>query len=222
MKSIQCCAILLVIMFVNLTESALSLTGPGCGEKRCKINEFCSRSDSFCKPCADICDRKSHNYEEKDCVADCQDYLHDLLYVRRDGLGDGGDLRATVQKLHTMVTITLILLCFLLLIIVGFVIMRILRWKRNKNVTWSTLRNKLFSKKSDTASKTPTTVTVTNGKADLRLEIPGPGTQSDHSPVTATTTISRRPAEDSALDYAYDNPAMTNSSPTSKPHESSF
>lgn len=78
MKSIQCCAILLVIMFVNLTESALTLTGPGCGEKRCKINEFCSRSDSFCKPCADICDRKSHNYEEKDCVADCQGMLVEI------------------------------------------------------------------------------------------------------------------------------------------------
>lgn len=77
-------------------------------------------------------------------------------------------------------------------------------------------------KSDNNDNKSPATVTVTNGKTDLRLDIPTPGTQSDHSPVTATTTISRRPAEDSALDYAYDNPAMSNSSPNSKPHESSF
>lgn len=62
------------------------------------------------------------------------------------------------------------------------------------------------------------------GKPDLRLDIQSSGgTQSDHTPVTLTTTISRRPAEDSALDYAYDNPAMSNTStPNSKPHESTF
>lgn len=63
---------------------------------------------------------------------------------------------------------------------------------------------------------------TTNGKTELRLDIPIRGTQSDHSPVTATTTISRRPAEDSALDYAYDNPAMSSTPPNVKPHESSF
>lgn len=49
-------------------------------------------------------------------------------------------------------------------------------------------------------------------KTDLRIEMPSPTTNSEHSPVTMTTSISRRPAEDSALDYAYDNPAMTKGS----------
>lgn len=62
------------------------------------------------------------------------------------------------------------------------------------------------------------------GKADLRLNMPTQSAApSEHSPVTVTTSISRRPAEDSALDYAYDNPAMSTSpSPNSKPHESTF
>lgn len=46
-------------------------------------------------------------------------------------------------------------------------------------------------------------------KIELKIEMPTATTNSDHSPVTMTTSISRRPAEDSALDYAYDNPAMT-------------
>ncbi|KAF5300757.1 hypothetical protein FQA39_LY11002 [Lamprigera yunnana] len=60
-------------------------------------------------------------------------------------------------------------------------------------------------------------------KPDLRLDMPNSIAQSEHSPATVTTSISRRPAEDSALDYAYDNHAMSNSpSPNSKPHESNF
>lgn len=55
-------------------------------------------------------------------------------------------------------------------------------------------------------------VTSEPKKNDLRIEMPSPTTNSDHSPVTMTTSISRRPAEDSALDYAYDNPAMTKGS----------
>lgn len=63
----------------------------------------------------------------------------------------------------------------------------------------------------------------TTGRPELRIEIPPSITQSE-SPSTMTTGISRLPAEDSALDYAYDNPAMTSnaSSPNVKPHESSF
>lgn len=68
--------------------------------------------------------------------------------------------------------------------------------------------------------------TPVNGKSsELRLEIPTPLAQSEHSPMTVTTTISsRRPAEDTVPDYAYDNPAMTNTPPNSNkgPHESTF
>lgn len=66
------------------------------------------------------------------------------------------------------------------------------------------------------------------GKTDLRIEMPVPprsDIHSENSPGTMTTSISRRPAEDSPLDYAYDNPAMsTTPSPhsTNKPHESTF
>lgn len=70
--------------------------------------------------------------------------------------------------------------------------------------------------------------TPANGKpSELRLDISTPGLQSDHSPVTVTTCISsRRPAEDTVPDYAYDNPAMTTTPPNTNKgahsHESSF
>lgn len=43
--------------------------------------------------------------------------------------------------------------------------------------------------------------------------MPPPNAQSEHSPATVSTSISRRPAEDSTLDYAYDNPAMSSPGP---------
>lgn len=65
-------AMYFVILHSHLAETALTLSGPKCGEKRCDINQYCSRLDSFCKPCSNICDTKSHNYEETECIKDCQ------------------------------------------------------------------------------------------------------------------------------------------------------
>lgn len=66
-----------------------------------------------------------------------------------------------------------------------------------------------FQSHVNSAATKTNNVTMETKKADLKIEMPLATANSEHSPVTMTTSISRRPAEDSALDYAYDNPAMT-------------
>lgn len=65
-------AVVLVIFVVCVAECALTLSGPKCGQKQCKSYEYCSRTDLFCKSCSEICDKNSHNYEEAECIKDCQ------------------------------------------------------------------------------------------------------------------------------------------------------
>lgn len=87
----------------------------------------------------------------------------------------------------------------------------------------------IILQKSDKHS-TSVAVTHTSGKPDLRLDMPPVQMRSPvtapHTPSTASTNLSRRPTEDSTLDYAYDNPAMASTpSPNNKmakPHESSL
>lgn len=107
------------------------------------------------------------------------------------------------------------------------------RWKIKKNITLATIKNKFFKRVKQTNNisplvllkkqtipqksdpnemkSPPVPVKDNNKRPELRLEV-GPGspeTQSGHSPVTVSTIISRKPAEDSTLDYAYDNHAMS-------------
>lgn len=225
-------ALILVIAYFSCeTWGDLSVSGAQCGSKTCKPQEYCSQFDRLCRPCSDICNEQTHNYEPTTCASKCQDYLHDIRYVRKDGTsppssGKDKDLRGVVQRLQHMVTVTLTLTCFTLLVLVVIVTIQICKWKKNNHITISSLRSKFCSKKSAGNKSSGNGVTVPgqiSGKPDLRLDMPTPGSVSDNSPVTVTTNISRRPAEDTALDYAYDNHAMSSSpSPNIKPHESNF
>ncbi|XP_019871097.1 protein grindelwald [Aethina tumida] len=184
-----------------------------CGQRTCKELEYCSEIDRTCQPCAKICDRSNHNFEASLCTKSCQDYLHDQMYVRK-GVGKAEDLRVTVDNLTHLVTVSLTLTCLVLIILACVLGLQLYRWAQKKNITLATIKQRLSTKKSEENSGGKTTAQQPEQptkKPDLRLEIPPSVAQSDHSPVTMTTSISRRPAEDSTLDYAYDNPAMTNS-----------
>ena len=224
----KCLLILLVVIGVlNEVRCDLTLTGPKCGARFCKMQEYCSNYDNQCHPCSQICNQSIHNYDPTICIKDCQDYLHDIRYLRREEAPGGkDDLRGVVQRLQYMVTVTLTLTCFVL-VALGFVIaFQVWKWKKNNNVTIAGICNKFRSKKSNenkTSGNGVQTSAQVNSKPDLRLDMPSTATHSEHSPATCTTAISRRPAEDSALDYAYDNRAMSSSpSPITKPHESNF
>lgn len=197
-----------------------------CGSaKTCNADEYCTFQNQ-CSPCSEICTQGLHNFQASDCQAQCQEYLHDLRYVRNDASplsGKDENLRAVVQRLQYMVTVTLTLTCITLLAVIVIVTVQICKWRRN-DITIASLFRKVCSKKSNDKSPGNGVTTVqASGKPDLRLDMPPPGSQSENSPATLTTSISRRPAEDSALDYAYDNHALSSSpSPHAKPHESNF
>ncbi|RZB39208.1 uncharacterized protein BDFB_009310, partial [Asbolus verrucosus] len=128
----------------------------------------------------------------------------------------------TVQRLSHMITVTLTLVCFMLIALAAVLCLQAYRWKKKKNITLASIKTKLFSKKSDSSSNKTPSNQASNEKPDLRLEIPPESTHSGNSPVTVTTSISRRPAEDSTLDYAYDNPAMATSPTNNKSSPNSF
>ncbi|KAJ8916244.1 hypothetical protein NQ315_016383 [Exocentrus adspersus] len=189
--------LLVVVVVVSVVRCELTLGEVRCGQKNCKQWEYCSEFDKTCQPCKGVCDDSTHNFDRSLCEKDCQDYLHDQRYVRLDGRNedDDRDLRNTVHRLSHMVTVTLTLVCLMLLVLASVFCFQLYRWKV-----------------PDDSSKPKNNVPATESKKnELRLEMPATITQSDHSPVTVTTSISRRPAEDSTLDYAYDNPAMSGS-----------
>ncbi|KAK5645990.1 hypothetical protein RI129_004454 [Pyrocoelia pectoralis] len=225
----KCLVLLLIVScFIYEVKSDLTLTGPKCGARFCQMQEYCSNYDNQCHPCSQICNQSTHNYDPNICIKDCQDYLHDIRYMRKDeGPSGKEDLRGVVQKLQYMVTVTLTLTCFVLISLAFVIIFQIWKWKKSNNITFANICNKLRSKKSNDNKSAGNGVPApgqVNAKPDLRLDMPSTATHSEHSPATCTTSISRRPAEDSALDYAYDNRAMSSSpSPNNtKPHESNF
>ncbi|XP_044267075.1 protein grindelwald [Tribolium madens] len=216
------CSEIVILLFIisysfTFVQSDITLGEISCGQKKCKRDQFCNYAND-CEPCSKICDKSTHNFDQPECLKKCQDYIHDSRYVQKENNGNGDqNLRATVQQLSHMVTVTLTLVCLMLVILASVLIFQMYRWKKKKNITLTTIKNKLFSKKADSVQNksTPASNQVKNEKPDLRLEISPESTHSGHSPVTVTTSISRRPAEDSTLDYAYDNPAMS-SSPNKK------
>ncbi|XP_018562648.1 protein grindelwald [Anoplophora glabripennis] len=207
--------VVLVLCFFQCGQFSVTLGEVKCGQRTCKEAEYCSPYNSICEPCKGVCDNSSHNYDKDICEKSCQVYLFDQRYTRVGERGGEGpeDLRGTVQQLSRMVTVTLTLVCLMLLVLAAVLCFQLYRWKVKKNITFASIKNKLLGKKTQedsTPSKNNVPMPETK-KNDLRLDImPATITHSDHSPVTVTTSISRRPAEDSTLDYAYDNHAMSN------------
>ncbi|XP_066253901.1 uncharacterized protein [Euwallacea similis] len=188
-------------------HGGITVDGSKCGQRVCKLNQYCSDLDRTCQECANVCNKSLiHNYEESICESQCQDYLHDLRYVRKDADDDDSDLRSIVARLSRTVTITLTLVVLLMVVLACALIFQLYRCKAKKNITWDVIKGKIF-KKND-SSRDTTQNQNGNNRRDLKLEMPSTTINSDHSPVTVSTSIDRRPAEDSALDYAYDNPAM--------------
>lgn len=50
----------------------LTVNGPKCGQKTCKLSEYCSSFDNTCQDCSVVCNTASHNYEEAICEKQCQ------------------------------------------------------------------------------------------------------------------------------------------------------
>ncbi|XP_024867286.1 protein grindelwald [Temnothorax curvispinosus] len=231
----------------NVLLADLDPRGIKCGEKFCNISEYCSPFDQHCRPCAIACNVTSHNYQPEECAKDCQFYLHDQRYVQRmDQSRQYDDLREEVEKLKYRFVITTTLTCFSLFGMLYLLGRTLIRWKRIQHSLQTVFRRniKLKANKNKVQDDVEAAVNKQNG---LKLTIPSiSGTVEQETkiennnsssnsnsnginttPNTTSTPLSRRHAsEDTTLDYAYDNPAMTPSPDAAqlktKARESSF
>lgn len=51
--------------------SALATSGVKCGDKICKVFQYCSSFHEDCDDCSRVCD-EGHNYDEMICKSQCQ------------------------------------------------------------------------------------------------------------------------------------------------------
>ncbi|XP_012252810.2 protein grindelwald [Athalia rosae] len=225
----------------STAHAALNPSGSKCGKKRCSTVEYCSPFDSQCIPCSNICDPSGHNHQPDLCVKDCQEYLHDQRYVLREDLAGDPNLKAEVQRLKTLVTITLTLTCISLVGLIFLLTWKFLWIKKIRKMVQAGWFRKKWIKKATNNNRVQDDAEVggggqSNNKQNVGLKLAMPtisGTvvaprsnNGDGTPNTTSTPLSRRhPSEDTTLDYAYDNPAMTPSPESQQPRtkrESSF
>ncbi|CAG9862814.1 unnamed protein product [Phyllotreta striolata] len=208
------CTYLFVVLLYPLVKSdGLSASlSVKCGVRNCSLDQYCSDFGTTCESCAVICDPTGINFSKSTCEKSCQTYLHDIRYVSKNGGGSSGsnDLKSRVDKLSQLVSVSLSLTILMLLVLICFLCFQFYRWKDKKNITLASLKQKIFGKRTDESQRPNNVSELDVRKGDLKLDMPSSNmSHSEHSPVTVTTSISRRPAEDSTLDYAYDNPALT-------------
>ncbi|XP_057342027.1 protein grindelwald [Microplitis mediator] len=243
--------LLVFILVLGISESTLDPAGTKCGEKRCSTTEYCSLFDSQCLPCSSICDPTTHNHHLDLCVKDCQEYLHDQRYVLRADLGRDENLRDDVQKLGSLVKISLALTLITILAIIIFLVRTVVKFKKirsavekifgkkwaknsNKNKIRDDIENVTVVKpvQSNVVISTLPTISAAVSSASSNSQdsnsISNNDSNGSSTPNTTSTSVSTKFAsEDSTLEYAYDNPAMTPSpeTPTDKlksKRESSF
>ncbi|XP_012281003.1 protein grindelwald [Orussus abietinus] len=227
--------ILGIALVISVTRAALSPDGIKCGQQRCSTTEYCSPFDQQCRPCSVVCDPSNHNQQMDLCVKDCQEYLHDQRYVLRQDFEQSKDLKAELDKLKTQLKISLTLTCLALVAILYLLTRKFTRTKLRKFLQKDCFRKKWIKKATNKNKvQNDAEVGVPPKQNGLKLTMPtisgsivGPqSTNGDATPNTTSTPLSgRHPSEDTTLDYAYDNPAMTPSPETAQTRtkrESSF
>ncbi|KYN44686.1 hypothetical protein ALC56_00681 [Trachymyrmex septentrionalis] len=240
--------IVVLSVLANVLLADLDPRGTRCGDIFCNISQYCSPFDLHCKPCADACNATSHNYQPDECKKDCQFYLHDQRYIQRmDQSRQYDDLREEVERLKYRFVITTILTCFSLLGMLYLLARTLIRWKRIQESLQTIFRRNIKVKQAN-KNKVQDDVEAANKQNGLKLTIPSISATVEQeskiiennnsnsnsnsngintTPNTTSTPLSRRHAsEDTTLDYAYDNPAMTPSPDSAqlktKARESSF
>ncbi|CAG9558553.1 unnamed protein product [Danaus chrysippus] len=214
---------------MSLASSQLTIDGIRCGQLTCTLEEYCSPETNRCAPCSIVCNNTHHNYDSGLCIKECQGYLLDLRYMRRSEYADPPSNITSVQRqAQTALIVSIVALAVLILILII-----VCRGK----VSWQYIMKKLQPSKNR-VKHYPTDLTHHNPhaempkpKPELKLEIRNPEppkrnpqplnardldarTQTDKSqgattPKTISTAISNRhPAEDTTLDFSYDNMGM--------------
>lgn len=222
------------LIVVCSVQATLDPAGAKCGQKRCLTTEYCSPFDSQCISCSNICEN-GRNHQPDLCVKDCQEYLHDQRYVLRKDFAV--DLSDEVKRLRNLVNVTLTLTCISLIGVIFLLAWRSQWIKKLRKMVQAGWLRKKWVKKSTNNNRVQDDAEVGSAACKqngLKLAMPtisatvvAPRSNlGDGTPNTTSTPLSRRhPSEDTTLDYAYDNPAMTPSPEAVQPRtkrESSF
>ncbi|XP_043596892.1 uncharacterized protein LOC122573938 [Bombus pyrosoma] len=254
------------VLAIGTAIAGLNPGGADCGEQRCSTVEYCSPYDKRCKPCSSICDATGRNYQQNECIKDCQEYLHDKRYVL---LEQYEDLRGEMQRLWILAAISIAVAFTSLVSSLYLYVQKCPRWEKMRTTVSRAIAGKRAKRTSNESggggggvgggdndndnnndrgkSTLRDAESGTSRHNGLKLTMPtisasvapsrflenengrggnGSGNASgsgsangsgtgNATPNTTTTSLSRRhPSEDTTLDYAYDNPAMTPSPET--------
>ncbi|XP_075991031.1 grindelwald [Anticarsia gemmatalis] len=225
-----------LLAVAGAASAQLSLDGIRCGQLVCQLEEYCSEETNRCAPCSVVCNKTSHNYDAGACVKECQGYLLDLRYLRRsEGMSPGGDYSSVERQAQTALIISGVALAIMVLILI-IVCKGRLNWRCIKQ-KFQPSRVKQYP--NDLTHHNPH-AEMPKPKHELKLEIRNPEppkraqqplnvrdletrtsqtekSQGATTPKTISTALSNRhPAEDTTLDFSYDNMGM-NVTPPEQP-----
>ncbi|XP_004929932.1 protein grindelwald [Bombyx mori] len=227
-----------VLILAGVASAQITLDGIRCGQLICQLDEYCSPETNRCAPCNVVCNKTHHNYDSGLCVKECQGYLLDLRYMRRSETAPPpNDLGSIHREAQTALIVSGVALAVLVLVLIivcrGRVSWRYLKQK------FQPAKNRVKQYPNDLTHHNPH-AEAPKPKPELKLEIRNPDplrrtnqplnvkdletrtSQSDKSqgattPKTISTALSNRhPAEDTTLDFSYDNMGM-NVTPPGQP-----
>ncbi|CAH2035265.1 unnamed protein product, partial [Iphiclides podalirius] len=220
-------------------SAQLSFDKMKCGQLTCQFNEYCSPETNRCAPCSTVCNKTHHNYDFAVCAKDCQGYLLDERYLLKTEYEvptyDFGSAQRQSQAALIVSGVALAVLVLILIILCrGRVSWRSIKQK------FQPAKNRVKNYPTDFTHHNPH-AELSKPKPELKLEIRNPEppkranvqplnprdletrtSQTDKSqgattPKTISTAIStRHPAEDTTLDFSYDNMGM-NVTPPEQP-----
>lgn len=227
-----------LLALAGVVSTQLTLDGPKCGQFTCQLEEYCSSEINRCAPCSVVCNKTDHNYDSGLCVKECQGYLLDLRYMRRsDAAKPPADVSSVQRQAQISLIISGVALAVLLIVLV-IVCRGRLSWRYIKQKFQPT-KNRVKQNPTDLTHYNPH-AEMAKPRSDLKLEIrnseppkrnPQPlnvrdldtrtsqteKSQGPTTPKTMSTALSNRhPAEDTTLDFSYDNMGM-NVTPPEQP-----
>ncbi|KAI4500766.1 hypothetical protein M0802_003977 [Mischocyttarus mexicanus] len=225
--------IIVVLCYSSSMIIGFNINATKCGTIYCSSLEYCSRFDTLCRPCSTICNADDHNHQPEDCQKDCQEYILDQRYALRKDLNQYAlreelnkyeELKGEVGRLRILLSVTLTLTCLAIMVIVCLLIKAFVQCNEIGNAIRNVFSKK-WVKKATNNNKVQDDVesnnikNPNNNQNNLKLTMPTISatisssentSNSNSTPNTTSTPLSRRhPSEDTTLDYAYDNPAMT-------------
>lgn len=229
-----------LLAVAGITSAQLTLDGIKCGQLTCQLDEYCSPETNHCAPCSVVCNKTHHNYDPGLCIKECQGYLLDLRYMRKsDGVGPPSDISGVQRQAQTALVVSSVALAVLIVIVI-ILCRGKLSWRYIKQ-KFQPSKNRVKQYPGGLTHHNPhAEVAIPKPKPELKLEIRNPDppkrqnpqplnardldnrTQTEKSvgattPKTISTSLSNRhPAEDTTLDFSYDNMGM-NVTPPEQP-----